>query len=612
MLVRHCLSLLAVLFPAAAAAGQPALPSGGWPLLAPDALFAQPVGGLERTGAAASAVSVSGMPFRRALRVTLARAASESNATQLCVPVAAPVRRGDVALLSLYLRGRTPAGRPAKVEALFERSRSPWTKSLTHGASAARQPGRWRRIVAPFQVAEDADASEAMVSIRLALGAQTVELADLQVINYGKTRTLEEVTTEAMALNPLGDAPIRVRRSDRRQLMVGLGGNFCQPRYGRVEAMDAVGERNLRGLQVAHVRVGLPLNHWVPERGRELHGGPALAALEQLQRLSKLKVPIVASVWEGPQWLLGGSREQSGRVLPREKYTDCIEAIASFLVAARDRFGVTVDYVSFNEPDYGVNFKFTPTEMAEFIRLAGKLFSILELKTRFVVADTANGAAFPAYAGALLADKGLAPYLGPLAFHCWDALSATDETYAAIGEVGRRSGKPVWCLEAGHDAALWEKPKPWTSWDNGLLTAMAYAKTVALTRACVMDYWTYQDNYPLASSDGKQAYPVFHVIRQMQDVLGSGRTVVGADVQADDLRVVASVGKGGDVALLLVNPIGPGKALLTGLPGGARATVTVSDSRSQRRVQPGLLRTSPQGALTVPLPGRCVVTVEVK
>ncbi|MCX6360018.1 MAG: hypothetical protein NT029_09435 [Armatimonadetes bacterium] len=612
MPVRVYLPLLAAFLPVAAAGGQSALPSGGWPLLAPDALFAQPVGGLERTGSAASTVDVAGAPFRKALRVTLARGASESNATQLCVPIAAPARRGDVAILTLYLRGRTEAGKPAKVEALFERSRSPWTKSLTRGASAARQAGRWRRIVAPFQVAEDIDAGDAMVSIRLALGAQTVELADLQVTNYGKTRTLEEVTAMAMAANPLGDAPIRVLRSDRRQVMVGLGGNFCQPRYGRVDAMDAVGERNLQALQVAHARVGLPLNHWAPERGREAHSGPALAALEQLQRLSKLKVPIVVSIWEGPQWLLGGSREQSGRVLPREKYTDCIEAIASFLVAARDRFGVTVDYLSFNEPDYGVNFKFAPAEMAEFIRLAGKLFSALELKTRFVVADTANGAAFPAYAGALLADKGIAPYLGPLAFHCWDALSAPDETYAAIGEVGRRSGKPVWCLEAGHDSALWEKPNPWISWDNGLLTALAYAKTVALTRAAVMDYWTYQDNYPLASSDGKQAYPVFHVIRQMQDVLGAGRTIVGADAEADDLRVAASVGKGGDVALLVVNPIGPGRALLTGLPAGASARVTVSDSHLQRSLQPGVLRTSAQGALVVALPGRSVVTVEVK
>jgi hypothetical protein len=612
MPVRHCLPLLAVLLPIAAAAGQSALPSGGWRLLAPDALFGQPVGGLGQTGSTASTADVAGMPFRKALRVTLARSAAESNATQLCVPVAAPVRRGDVAILSLYLRGRTAAGKPAKVEALFERSRSPWTKSLTRGASAARQAGSWRRIAAPFQVAEDTDAGDAMVSIRLALGAQTVELADLQVTNYGKTRTLEEVTALAMAANPLGDAPIRVRRSDRRQVMVGLGGNFCQPRYGRVEPMDAVGEHNLRGLQVAHARVGLPLNHWMPERGRELHGGPALAALEQLQRLSKLKVPIVASVWEGPQWLLGGSREQSGRVLPRDKYTDCIEAIASFLVAARDQYGVTVDYLSFNEPDYGVNFKFKPAEMAEFIRLAGKLFSLLELKTRFVVADTANGTAFPAYAGALLADKGIAPYLGPLAFHCWDVLSAPDETYAAIGEVGRRSGKPVWCLEAGHDAALWEKPSPWVSWDNGLLTALAYAKTVALTRASVMDYWTYQDNYPLASSDGKQAYPVFHVIRQMEEVLGAGRTIVGTEAEADDLRVTASVGKGGDVALLVVNPIGPGRGLLTGLPAGAAVRVTVSDSRSQRRPQPGVRRTSPHGALTVPLPGRSVVTIEVK
>jgi O-glycosyl hydrolase len=62
--------------------------------------------------------------------------------------------------------------------------------------------------------------------------------------------------------------------------------------------------------------------------------------------------------------MLPGTTEQGGRTLPRERYDDCIEAIAQFLVTARDKYGATVDYFSFNEPDYGINFKFTPAQMA--------------------------------------------------------------------------------------------------------------------------------------------------------------------------------------------------------------------------------------------------------
>src|SRR5207244_1024669 len=119
----------------------------------------------------------------------------------------------------------------------------------------------------------------------------------------------------------------------------------------------------------------------------------------------------------------------------------------------------------------------------------------------------------------LLDDAQLQPYLGPLAFHCWDALSTPDARYAEIAEIGKKSGKPVWCTEAGHDAGLWNKPDPWKSWDNALLTSLAYEKTVRLTGASLIDYWTYQNNYPIVTVDGRQPYPVFFILRQIEEVL---------------------------------------------------------------------------------------------
>src|SRR5690242_14621005 len=110
---------------------QASLPSGGRSVLRADALLTTPVGGLERTNSTAEVVPVSGESFTRGLRVTVRSNAPETNATQITMPISVPVARGDALLASFYLRGSTPAGAPAQVELLFERSVDPWTKSVS-------------------------------------------------------------------------------------------------------------------------------------------------------------------------------------------------------------------------------------------------------------------------------------------------------------------------------------------------------------------------------------------------------------------------------------------------------------------------------------------------
>ncbi|MCC6730868.1 MAG: hypothetical protein IT208_16180 [Chthonomonadales bacterium] len=607
-----CLVPLAVLLAALAGAGAPrsALPEGGRPVLAADALLTTPVGGLENTNAAAEIVSVSGQPFAKALRVIVRGEAPETNATQLTLANAAPVEKGDALLASFYVRGRTADGRrPARLMFLFERGTAPWTKSVAEGAAAPAEAGTWRRVLVPFVATESYGPGQAMASLRFAFGPQTVEVGGLALESYGQTRTYDHLVALAAEASPLGDARVEVRLREPAQALLGFGGNFCQPRYGATEPMDPVGRYNLEHLRVAHARVGLPLERWTPEPGVYRDEAQARAALLLMRDLARRRIPITVSVWEGPIWMLGGRREQSGRTLPPERYGDCIEAVARFLVTARDRYQATADYFSFNEPDYGVNFRFTPEQMARFIRQAGPRFRALGLPTRFLVADTANGAAFSSYARTLLRDKAIASYLGPLAFHCWDALSASDAQYAEIAAVGRESGKPVWCTEAGHDAALWEKPNPWASWDNALRTALAYEKTLRLTGAALMDYWTYQDNYPLVSRDGTQPYPVFHVIRQMGEALPRGARVARTLPSGEDLRALASVGPApGQFSVLLVNPTGAGRAELSGLTAGANVLVERSTADRQRAQETGG-RVDSTGRLIVTIPARSVVSI---
>lgn len=626
-IVRLLLVLLLVTFggrtalAVGSAAGQTPAAAGGTPVLPADALLTTPVGGLERTGASAQVVSVPGQTFPRVLRVAIRANAPETNATQMTMNITAPVQKGDALLASFFVRGAaTAAGGkkgPARTEFLFERSGNPWTKSVTQSVAGSTNPRTWKRVFIPFTAAETYAPGEAMVSLRFAFGPQTLEVGGLSVVNFGKSRTADELITLAARKNPLGAVRVTVRPADTKQTLIGLGGNFAQPRYGATEPMDAVGRYNLERLRVVHARIGIPLNAWTPEKGVYRDAGPARAALLQMREMARRKILITGSVWEGPLWMLGGKPEESGRTLPPERYADCIEAIAQFLVTARDRYGVAVDTFSFNEPDYGINFKFTPKQMADFIRQAGPRFRALGLKTKFLVADTANGANFSAYARPLLDDKTIAPYLGPLAFHSWDVLGIPDERYAEIAALGRKYKKQVWCTEAGHDAQLWQKPDPWASWENALRTALAYEKTLRLSRAALMDYWTYQDNYPLVNGKGgPKPYPVFFVLQQMENALPRGAKVTAATCDNDALRALATTGpRRGQFSLILVNPVGAGRAIIAGLPPGAVVSIAISDAAAQQPQRTtasspgGQQRVDRAGRLIVPLSPRSVVTI---
>lgn len=586
--------LLLILSPQGALEG-PSLLSDGWSRV--------PVGGLERTGATANVVSVSrNRGFGEALRVIIGRSSTETNATQLTLPILGKVEAGDALMASLWVRGHRKDGKPGRIELLFEKSTSPWTKSVTAGIVAG---DAWREIAVPFRAIEGYAAGEAMLSLRFAFGPQTVEVANVGLANLGK-RSLESLVETAASRQAVGTVIVTLNPKATRQTMLGFGGNFCQPRYGSTVAMDAVGAYALSNLKVAHARVGLPLEKWNPEPGVFHDDAQAGASLQILRTMAKRRIPTVLSIWEGPRWMLGGSPEESGRVLDGSKYDACIDAIVRYLVLARDKYGAKVDYLSFNEPDYGVNFKFTPATMAAFIRGAGPRLRDAGLVTKFLVGDTAGGSQAVAFDEPLLSDPSIAPFLGPISFHCWDVLSASEDAYTAIASLGARFKKPVWCLEAGHDAQLWQAKDPWGSWENALRTAMAYEKTLRLAQPSVMDYWTYQDNYPLIDKNGPKPYPVFHVMRQMEDVFRPGVRVVATAVGSPDVQALGTV-SAKRTAILLVNPAGGGKTVLRGLPAHREVRVITSDRKSQLRATRA--RTDARGSVTISLPMRSVVTV---
>ncbi len=590
--------------------GLQSLPSGGTDVFAKNAFETVPVGGLERTQSAQELVRGAGPDGGPALKVTIGADSLETNATQLTVPTAAAVKQGDRLLALISLRGKRASGGPAQAEVMFEKSTDPWTKSLTQAVFAP--PSGWSQTVMAFESASDYGVGEAMLSVRLAFGKQTVEIGGLRVLNYGKSRSLDELMEVAAAASGAKSASILLKPGIELQTFSGMGGNFCQPRYGRTEAMDNVGRFVLANLNVKNARIGLPLNNWAPEPGKYVEEGQARASLEALKILDEKGIPTVVSVWEGAGWLLGGNPEQMGRELSRDKYEVCARAIGEYLKLAKTKYGVDVPYFSFNEADLGVNFKFGPSEIAAFIKVAAPIWRGMGVSTKFLVADTANGTATAAYATPLLEDPALRPHLGPIAFHSWDAFGASDEAYQKIAELGKKYGKEVWCTEAGHDAQLWQRPNPWAGWENALRTAFAYARAIRLTRASVVQYWTYQDNYPLVDNDSQVPYPVFHTMKQMETVLQPGWKVVETEGSSGTLQVLATKSPDGkQIGMLVVNLGGSSELTIRGFRQDMGAEVVTRD-RGQAAVGISRRAVPANGFLKLTVPVRSVTTVVLR
>ena len=573
-------------------------------LLATDALEKVKLG-----SAPTEIIDVSGETFARALRVQVPQTTGDTNKVQITIDNVAPVKKGDVLLATFAARGRADRGE-AQLMFLFERNSDPWTKSATQGVSLP-DAKTWRRVAIPFVAQEDYVPNQVMTSLRLAFGEQTVEIADLQVRNFGNAVTLEAMRTIAAEMAPLGKLEFIIRAAQTRQTMTGLGGNYTggsRGAWGNVN--DGVARYTRANLNPVHARLGLSLKLWQPQLdGAFVADGKTGELLQMAGEFAAKKIPLTVSIWEAPDWMT--AQEGNKKIIPDAQWDAAINAIATFLERAKAG-GADIENVSFNEPDLGIDIYWTPARMGAFIKRAVPEFRRRGLQAKWLAGDTANGANCVAWTRPQLEDAELRPLLGPVAFHSWDALSVSDQTYREIYQLSAEFDRPVWCLEGGSDAAAYKlKPSVWPTWNYALEVAQAYSKTIGEARAEVVDYWTYRDDFPLVDKEN-QPYPVYQVLRQFNDAFGMGTRVVEATSKSADARILAGIKPDGAMVALLVNPVGAGEVTLRGLKPKARVMLTLSGENSQGLKLEEALTVNDEGAVRFALPARSMMVVEAR
>jgi hypothetical protein len=372
---------------------------------------------------------------------------------------------------------------------------------------------------------------------------------------------------------------IDIRPDEIQQTIGHIGsGNFIHYFGGTTSSIEAVSMMNIEQLQPQFSRVSMELQEWEPMNDND---DPMLmkpeafyddrhnhATFELMKSLNEKGVEITASIWRVPGWLVEDPQDESARTIAHSMYPEAIESIAAWLLRARDRYGVEVKYISFNEANLGVTVYLSPEDYVEMIRVGGNRFTELGLKTKWLLGDCASIKGCLEYIKPIWAIKDIRPYIGPLAIHNWDGTIVSDDTITALGEWAMDQGLEVRCTEGGWDAQLWQRSSEFSGWTNARQLAASYNRVLKMSKATVFYYWEMMGNdYQL--NDGVNAYPVMQVLQQMSEAFPRGTKILATSPNNPAVYWVAGRVPSGDISLHVVSNTIAEKAQITGLPNGA-------------------------------------------
>ncbi|MFY9153385.1 MAG: hypothetical protein WAO52_15315 [Prolixibacteraceae bacterium] len=354
-------------------------------------------------------------------------------------------------------------------------------------------------------------------------------------------------------------ATVQIYPEIKKQVIGAIGGNYCQANYS-AHAADAIGYETLREFRPTHVRVALPMRlrgkKFEEYRGKN-YTKQALV-VEVLEELKQMKNEFgvknfTISVWDIPDELIADPSKDAQRVIKPEAYDEVIQMLTDFFLKAKNEYGVEIDQFSFNESDGGYQIIFSPEATIAFVKKAGQKFEAAGLKTKFLLADTAQTIGTVEFATQIMADPSIWKYLGPLCFHSWWSEKMPDIEFERVAAFGKAWNKEVWCSELGFDAMAWKIKDMNKSWDYGLRFAKISHRMMKFAEVEVSLYWTWQDNYAIMSADLQEKYPSYYVTRHLTDYLNSGTQVVYSSCSDPEILVISGIQANGNQILQLIN-----------------------------------------------------------
>ena len=352
---------------------------------------------------------------------------------------------------------------------------------------------------------------------------------------------------------------VQVYPEIQKQKIESIGGNYCQANYTN-DAWDEIGETTLADFKPSHVRLALPLEFreldYTTYKGSKIvEEASVITLLESMKRMkSEFGVSnFTISVWRVADELVSNPEKKSQRRIKPEKYDELIDMIESFLLTAKNKYGVEADYFSFNESDGGYQVIFSPEETIAFFKKAGERFRKAGLKTKFLWADTAQTKGTVEFATMIAADSTIWKYLGPLCFHSWWSENIPNSEFERIANFAKAWDKPVWCSELGFDAMAWKIKGMNESWDYAFRFAKISHRMMKYAEVEVSMYWTWQNNYGIMSADGNTKYPSYFVTRHYTDFLNNGTQILHSISSDPEILSICGINENGKNVLQIIN-----------------------------------------------------------
>ena len=291
----------------------------------------------------------------------------------------------------------------------------------------------------------------------------------------------------------------------RRYRLDGFGGNYC------FNIESPVTQYTLENLRVAWARTEMTLTEWEPENDnaspydmdwevfsrRDPPGSNLRREFELARQIQGRGIPYVISIWRLPEWLYtdpGQKGPSDTRRVDPAKWDELLESIGSYLLYARDKYGVEPDLFSFNEANIGVYVLFTAEEHRDAIKSIGAYLESLGLKTKMLLADATGARGTHVYALPAAADPEAMRYVGAVGFHSWGG--ATPAQYGAWADLAERLGLPLLVTELGLDAAAW-RGRSYDSFWYGVKEVQTYQEILLHARPQGTMYWEFTSDYSL-------------------------------------------------------------------------------------------------------------------
>lgn len=354
-------------------------------------------------------------------------------------------------------------------------------------------------------------------------------------------------------------ASVKIYPEIKKQTIKSIGGNYCQANYSQ-HAADAIGDETLKQFRPTHVRVALPMRlrntNFADYRGANYTKQPLV--VEVLDELKRMKsefsvVNFTISVWDVPDEFIADPTKTAQRVIKPEAYDEVIQMLTDFFLKAKNEYGVEIDQFSFNESDGGYQIIFSPEATIAFVKKAGQKWEEAGLKTKFLLADTAQTKGTIEFATLIMADPSIWKYLGPLSFHCWWSENIPDNEFERIAGFGKAWNKEIWCAELGFDAMAWKIKDMNKSYDYALRFAKISHRMIKYAEVEVSLYWTWQNNYAIMSADLQEKYPSYFVTRHQVDFMNTGTQIVHSTSSDPDVLAISGIRGDGKRIIQLIN-----------------------------------------------------------